>query len=409
MTVAGRVRVTNLAGMAGPADPNWSPWAERKFRTPKVIGDGITKVAPRAGWAITSATPVLQWANGRTDVFYYELQLSKDPQFNTDPATATAMVYGALVHGGVTNPPNSYPVPAAFPLEDHTVYYWRVRPRVQGDGVPVAWPAANSFATNVAQETPSWLAAVNFYRTMAALPPVMENPLWNDGCWKHSRYMVKMNILTHQESPTSPWFTPQGDSCGRSGNTVRATRSRGAPPLSPEEAVTVWMRAPFHAQGIVDPQLQQSSFGNYTDTDDRGGSSSAATLDVIRGRAQGPSNAVTKWPAGGRTTTLTSYPGRESPDPLTGCPGYAAPTGLPVLLLLGGAAAVTVSDSAFVRDSAPLEHCMLDERNPNVGGSLASRHTVVIIPRAPLQPGVYAVRVTANGQEYAWSFEVVPE
>ena len=40
----------------------------------------------------------LTWANSRGDVFYYELQLSRDPSFNTDGVTAIAPVYGALIH-----------------------------------------------------------------------------------------------------------------------------------------------------------------------------------------------------------------------------------------------------------------------------------------------------------------------
>ena len=55
------------------------------------------------------------------------------------------MVYGALVHGGATSPANTYAIPAAFPLEAGASYYWRVRPRIQGDGAPVAWPGPWSF------------------------------------------------------------------------------------------------------------------------------------------------------------------------------------------------------------------------------------------------------------------------
>ena len=38
--------------------------------------------------------------------------------------------------------PNSYVVPAAFPLEAGEIYYWRVRPRIQGDGDPLPWSAS---------------------------------------------------------------------------------------------------------------------------------------------------------------------------------------------------------------------------------------------------------------------------
>lgn len=94
-------------------------------------------------------TPTLQWDVSRSDLFYYEFQLSKDVTFNTDPATATAMIYTSLRHGGVTSPWNSYEVPGSSPLEDKTTYYWRVRPRVQGDGTPASWSALFSFKTDL--------------------------------------------------------------------------------------------------------------------------------------------------------------------------------------------------------------------------------------------------------------------
>jgi hypothetical protein len=80
-------------------------------------------------------------------VFYYEVQLSTDPTFNTNPATATAAVYSALIHGALTSPPNTYRVPSAFPLQANSIYNWRVRPRVQGDGDAVSWSAAGRFRT----------------------------------------------------------------------------------------------------------------------------------------------------------------------------------------------------------------------------------------------------------------------
>ncbi len=147
MTYTWRVRVSGSTAFVGLDDPSWSPWAERTFRTPAVGSDTISAVAPLQGATGAPATPTLQWSNTRTDVFYYEVQLSKDATFNVDPATATAAVYTALIHGGVSNPPNSYTVPASAPLEPGVTYYWRVRPRVQGDGRPLPWGKVTVFTT----------------------------------------------------------------------------------------------------------------------------------------------------------------------------------------------------------------------------------------------------------------------
>ncbi|MCG3775544.1 MAG: Dipeptidyl-peptidase 5 [Nitrospira sp.] len=145
MTYTWRVRVSDNPGAIGLDDPSWSTAAERRFRTPKVASDTLVLVGPSNGSTTNTRLPVLQWGNSRGDIFYYEVQMSKDFTFNTDPATASAMVYWELRHGGVTNPNNSYQPPASAPLEDNTTYYWRVRPRVQGDGTPLAWSWASSF------------------------------------------------------------------------------------------------------------------------------------------------------------------------------------------------------------------------------------------------------------------------
>jgi len=145
MTYFWRVRSTTVT--RSPAVTDWPAWGSWTFKTPKVTGASISPVAPPVGSAVSSVTPTLTWANSNPAVFYYELQASKDARFNVGPATATATVYSALLHGGVTTPPNSYRIPAQFPLESGTIYHWRVRPRVQGDGVPLAWSEAWTFRT----------------------------------------------------------------------------------------------------------------------------------------------------------------------------------------------------------------------------------------------------------------------
>ncbi|MCX6021159.1 MAG: hypothetical protein NTZ05_05430, partial [Chloroflexi bacterium] len=138
MTYTWRVRTTSKATFAPEDDPSWSAWSLRLFRTPAVSTSGIRLTSPAAGGTVATLAPTLVWTNRDAQVFYYEVQLSKDPAFNADPATAIASVYWELRHGAVTTPPNSYTVPASFPLEPATPYFWRVRPRVQGDGTTLA-------------------------------------------------------------------------------------------------------------------------------------------------------------------------------------------------------------------------------------------------------------------------------
>ncbi|MBI2887652.1 MAG: hypothetical protein HYY02_10645 [Chloroflexi bacterium] len=144
MTYTWRVRTASAAAGLGENDPGWGPWAEpRTFRTPVRDSARLTAVAPVDRGTLGSGPQALRWSNGHDDVFYYEIQVSGDPQFR-EGAAAVSFVWQNLVHGGTTSPANSWNTP---PLTPNTTYHWRVRPRVQGDGTPVAWSQTWSFRT----------------------------------------------------------------------------------------------------------------------------------------------------------------------------------------------------------------------------------------------------------------------
>lgn len=137
-----RVRTSRATVSISDTDASWGPWTTGTFRTPAPNSGTIRAVAPADGGTAAAGPVLLQWANSAPNVFYYELQVSPDPTFNTDPGTATTFVWMNLVHGGATTPNNSYRTPD---LPAGAKVYWRVRPRVQGDGTPVAWGATYSF------------------------------------------------------------------------------------------------------------------------------------------------------------------------------------------------------------------------------------------------------------------------
>jgi alpha-tubulin suppressor-like RCC1 family protein len=248
-----------------------------------------------------------------------------------------------------------------------------------------------------------WLTTLNYYRAIALLPPVLANSTWSDGDYKHSRYIAETGILTHSEDPANPWYTPEGNAAGNSGN-VEAGLCNARP------AVDLWMASPFHAAGMIDPGLTSSGFGLYQSA--KGGC--AATLDVLRGRLGTPPVTPVMWPGPGTTVPLASYPGGESPNPLSGCPGYATPTGLPILVLLptdpsGSTASVT-------QDGVAVPACVFDGQsytNPDPATQssgrniLTVRKTVMIIPRQPLRPGsTYTVGLKTGLYDLGWSFRV---
>ena len=110
------------------------------FRTGPASSQTISPVSPANGAVVAGVLPTLTWADSNRRTFYYEVQVSSDPTFGDD-----AFLYYELRHGAATTPPNSYTIPGLYPLTPGATYYWRVRPRVQGDGSPVAWSFPWSF------------------------------------------------------------------------------------------------------------------------------------------------------------------------------------------------------------------------------------------------------------------------
>ncbi len=140
-----RVRTTDKKGFAPLDDPSWSKWSTfRSFHTPRPSSAEINPVFPTDGDSNLPVGPVtLQWQNTETSIYYYEVQASTDPNFGE--LGAVAAVWHNLVHGGASNPLNSWTTPR---LETGTSGYWRIRPRVQGTGTPVAWSPTWSFTTH---------------------------------------------------------------------------------------------------------------------------------------------------------------------------------------------------------------------------------------------------------------------
>ena len=146
MTYTWRVRTTAATSAVDEASAQWGVWSDSfTFHTRTATSGSIGPVSPADGSNAVSLTPTLQWRDADSAIFYYEVQLSADPLFGMFGAVAP--VYWELRHGGVTNPADSYQVSGQYPLRAGMIYYWRVRPRIQGDGKPAEWSTSWSFAT----------------------------------------------------------------------------------------------------------------------------------------------------------------------------------------------------------------------------------------------------------------------
>ena len=257
----------------------------------------------------------------------------------------------------------------------------------------------------------NWLDYVNYYRATACLRPVTENTVWSDGDHKHAIYMVKNDIMQHDEDPNNPWYTPEGRTAAQQSNLAASSNIRA----SDGWAIDTWMQAPFHTVGVLDPRLVQVGYGSYRDAG--GNYQMGAALNVIAGMDYTVNTTYpVLWPGNGTTIPIGHHWG-EYPSPLTSCPGYIVPSGLPLIIQIGtGNITPAVSATSFTKNGQSLEHCVFDETNyvnpdsiqQNLGRNiLGTRDAIVLIPRSPLSGGqTYTVSITVNGQTYTWSFNI---
>jgi len=280
-------------------------------------------------------------------------------------------------------------------------------PAIFRNARPPVWPPAPGS---------TWLEFVNYYRALASLPPVSEDPALSDGARKHAHYMILNNVVEPFEvSIDRQGYTPEGATAALNSLLLGSTTSA----TTDEQALAYWMQGPFHALGILDPALQRTGFGSDRNP---GGAiiQMAAALDIVSGLDQSavpPGIYPVLWPDDAMTVSLRSYTqGTDAPEPLTSCPGYLSPTGLPILIQIGDGSVsiVSVTSSQILQGTSPVEHCVFTEStytNPDSNmqargrAVLGARDAIVVIPRYPLVAGAnYEVSLTVNGQFYQWTF-----
>jgi hypothetical protein len=247
-----------------------------------------------------------------------------------------------------------------------------------------------------------WLTTVNYFREMAGLSSVTEDPTLSAGSYLHSCYMLA-NGISHDEVPGKPGYTAEGDAAGNNGN-VAVSSAYGT---SARSHLELWMTGPFHAIGVLRPNLQTVGFGKC-DNQATSPWRSGATLDVLRGLgAETALSAPVLFPGNGATTSLSKFV-VESPDPLAFC-GWTGGAGLPVIAMMPEAVTGNVSAS-ITGPGGPLQTCALSPGNTTGVAQqiLQGSRAVVAIPRAPLDPGTYTVNVTTQARAVSWSFTVDP-
>jgi uncharacterized protein YkwD len=304
------------------------------------------------------------------------------------------------------------------------------RPNLKGFlGVPVAAvlagfslssapPARASVSGARAVVSADWLGEVNYYRVAAGLAPVGEDAAWDQGIRNHvaylaktpARYMTGTYASLHTENPASPYYSAAGAKEAASSNLFY-----GEVGFSPRDFIDGWLSAPFHAVGILRPQLKLVAFAYSASTGDAG-------LDVISGLdyAQPLPKTPVLFPGPGAPTNLSTFRG-ESPDPLQTC-GWqrlSEAVGLPLVLLFPTPPGVSLTarlsrPGGVIETSANGGLCVVDSHtfvssDPVYGATgvniLKGDNAVFLVPRAPLTPGNYTVTVSQPGHaDVTWQF-----
>jgi hypothetical protein len=230
---------------------------------------------------------------------------------------------------------------------------------------------------------------LNLQREANGIPGgLLERTDWSSACDKHNHYEAQSGEFTHEEDPSSPFYSAEGDWAGR--NSVIAY-GRGWSTGNP------WEDAPIHLLQMLAPAMSETgaaeSYGH---------------------------NCLTTWPGYERpspaTLTAYSYPGdgvsgvvpteyaAESPaipGDFVGLPEGTA-TGRYLLAYLSGVVASdapNVTATAALSNSAgPVDLRVVDSTSPDIGGYMP-QPSAFLIPVQPLRPlTVYQAVVT-------WSME----
>jgi hypothetical protein len=250
--------------------------------------------------------------------------------------------------------------------------------------------------------TPSQaIAALNAQRAANGIPAgVVENPAWSDGCRLHNDYLRFNDLFEHDEDPTLPGYTPEGDAAGAGSVLARGqTFGDGRNPFD---------TAPAHLMQLLAPRL------SVTGVNDAGGYVCMWTWAGYQ-RLPAPTDTLYSYPGDG----VQGVPAEETAveDPFV--PGdfvglaQGTTTGPHLYLLADGpwvasGGIASVAAASLVGPEGRVELRSVTNATPDIGPVLPSG--AILIPARPLRPGSdYQAQVTlqsSGGAQVtrAWRF-----
>ncbi|MGH7778440.1 MAG: CAP domain-containing protein [Candidatus Binataceae bacterium] len=263
-------------------------------------------------------------------------------------------------------------------------------------------------------QSAAWLERINQYRKSAGIELLHEDSAISAAASAHSRYLIanyagkirsggQIGDAGHEENPSAKDYSVAGAEVAPN---VQLAWGCGLYDISAQ--IDQWIAGPFHRLSMLDPFLTAAGFGESSDN----GCWVAALRLATPDEHPAPYAHAIEFPPDGVAVSI-NWIGVEYPDPLASCPGYRMPVGLPITLQLGRLYDAQLTTHSLSENGAAIESCAFDARsyqNPDGPAqeygrwALRSSGAVVLIPRAPLEPGKsYSVLITAHGQTYAWT------
>jgi len=149
-----------------------------------------------------------------------------------------------------------------------------------------------------------WLGRVNGYRARAGVPPVTEDATLNNNCWQHAQYMAENDHITHNQNPSLPYASPEGQICAQRGNAWMGWGSG----WQPRDAIDGWMGSVEHRLWLLYPTTPTFGFGFYQNSQ-----RSAAGLDVLSRARFSDDAAYSGWPVRYPAPDQTDIPATRYP------------------------------------------------------------------------------------------------
>ncbi|MGB8251895.1 MAG: CAP domain-containing protein [Anaerolineaceae bacterium] len=144
------------------------------------------------------------------------------------------------------------------------------------------------------QEGNNGLWAVNVYRTLANVAPVVGDPVLTEQCMLHAAFMAENKEASLEEDASKSLYSPEGSICA--GNALIYLLPPNPQSLQANRTVDAWLESPTHRMWLLYPTLAAVGYG-YKVAQVNDGWVTSAALDVLSGIDFNADSVYPNWPA----------------------------------------------------------------------------------------------------------------